>query len=964
MLHRYLLGLLLLTYSVPSFAQISHGGEPMSYSLPLLRDVAAPSVRPTGFNAQQVAAEDAVNDALGRPPRFAVLLPAGYNVQNSGEWTTVKGGRVWRLRIETSTAQALTLMFDAFRIPQGGRVFVFNDDRSHFIGAFNHLNNEDGGNYATQHVLGNAVTVEYFEPTHAMGQGVIEIGQVGHCYRMVLDEEADDAAGLRGGDACQVDVNCTPEGTNWQDQKRGVVRVAVVSGSGQGWCSASMVNNTALNCRNFVLTALHCGDNSTANNFGQYVFYFNYERPGCGTGTASQAQSMTGCSKRAESNDGGGNSGSDFMLLELNSTPPSNYNVYYNGWNRQNVASPSGVSIHHPAGGRKKVSTYTSALQTTQWGSAAGSHWRVVWAATTNGHGVTEGGSSGSPIFNNAGLIVGTLTGGGSFCSSPTSPDQYGKMSYHWSSNPGDDLSVWLDPTNSGVTSLAGTYAPCAPAVQYDGAVLAVVSPSGSVCATSVTPVVTIRNLGSATLTTLRITYNIDGGSNLIFNWSGSLVTNASANVTLPVINGIASGAHVFNVVCSLPNGQTDGNASNNSATSNFSIVNADTYVTLRLLTDNYGAETTWTLTQNGGGTVASGGPYTTGTVGYVDQQLCVQSGLCYTFTINDSEGDGICCGFGTGNYSLGDAGGYSIWTGAAFNSSEQVQFCVPAAGAAQCDTVMTPFSSVATGYAIYTNPNGGYIAGSNSFGDVAKAQAFPAPSGNFEVAGVAYWTGAKANAGASVAVNLYDLNGAGTTTAGNVNTAPGTILATVSVPLARVDTAGFINYAAFPNAVTIGSSYAVGLDFTAFGANDQLGIVTNVDGNAGNAERSWEKWDDNTWHTMDAGWNSNSNGKFDLGIFPVLCPVVVTGVPAEGLHHLMVFPNPSEGQLNIGHVLNAEGDARIEVLTATGQSVYSRAVTHGAGQTTIDLSAEAAGIYLVRMQTPQGSLVRRWVKQ
>ena len=77
-----------------------------------------------------------------------------------------------------------------------------------------------------------------------------------------------------------------------------------------------------------------------------------------------------------------------------------------------------------------------------------------------------------------------------------------------------------------------------------------------------------------------------------------------------------------------------------------------------------------------------------------------------------------------------------------------------------------------------------------------------------------------------------------------------------------------------------------------------------------------------------------------------------------------MVFPNPSEGLLNIGHVLNAEGDALIEVLTATGQSVYSKALTHGAGQTTIDLSGEAAGIYLVRMQTPQGSLVRRWVKR
>jgi hypothetical protein len=101
MLHRYLLGLLLITSSVPSFAQISHGGEPISYSLPLL-----PPLRPTGFNAQEVADEDMVNDALGRPPRFSVLLPEGYNVQNSGEWTTVKGSRIRRLRIETRLGSA------------------------------------------------------------------------------------------------------------------------------------------------------------------------------------------------------------------------------------------------------------------------------------------------------------------------------------------------------------------------------------------------------------------------------------------------------------------------------------------------------------------------------------------------------------------------------------------------------------------------------------------------------------------------------------------------------------------------------------------------------------------------------------------------------------------------------------------------------------------------------------------
>src|SRR5690606_34279814 len=119
-----------------------------------------------------------------------------------------------------------------------------------------------------------------------------------------------------------------------------------------------------------------------------------------------------------------------------------------------------GASIHHPAGDIKKISTYSSNLVSDTWGGPAGTHWRVTWTANASGHGVTEGGSSGSPIFNAAGRIIGTLTGGSSFCNAPSNPDYYGKMSYHWTSNPGDDLSTYLAP-GSAATTLDGTNQPC-----------------------------------------------------------------------------------------------------------------------------------------------------------------------------------------------------------------------------------------------------------------------------------------------------------------------------------------------------------------------------------------------------------------------------------------------------------------------------------------------------------------------
>lgn len=88
-----------------------------------------------------------------------------------------------------------------------------------------------------------------------------------------------------------------------------------------------------------------------------------------------------------------------------------------------------------------------------------GTHWRVTWAQTQTNWGVTEGGSSGSPLFNPDGLIVGQLTGGTASCNHATSPDYYGKFSYSWDQSdtlPEHQLKPWLDPINMGVLALEG----------------------------------------------------------------------------------------------------------------------------------------------------------------------------------------------------------------------------------------------------------------------------------------------------------------------------------------------------------------------------------------------------------------------------------------------------------------------------------------------------------------------------
>ena len=85
----------------------------------------------------------------------------------------------------------------------------------------------------------------------------------------------------------------------------------------------------------------------------------------------------------------------------------------------------------------------------------------MSWSSNANGHGVTEGGSSGSSIFNQNGLVTGVLTGGASYCDATNQSDVYGKVWHAWDQmgNTNDkQLKSWLDPVNANITTLNGIY--------------------------------------------------------------------------------------------------------------------------------------------------------------------------------------------------------------------------------------------------------------------------------------------------------------------------------------------------------------------------------------------------------------------------------------------------------------------------------------------------------------------------
>jgi hypothetical protein len=101
----------------------------------------------------------------------------------------------------------------------------------------------------------------------------------------------------------------------------------------------------------------------------------------------------------------------------------------------------------------------------------------------------------------------------------------------------------------------------------------------------------------------------------------------------------------------------------------------------LTIVLDNYPGETTWQVADGNGGVWASGGSYNGFTPGTtVVESICLPDG-CYTFTIYDSYGDGICCAYGNGSYQLVNTGdGTVLASGGQFGSQESTPFCVTGA--------------------------------------------------------------------------------------------------------------------------------------------------------------------------------------------------------------------------------------------------------------------------------------------
>ena len=185
---------------------------------------------------------------------------------------------------------------------------------------------------------------------------------------------------------------------------------------------------------------------------------------------------------------------------------------------------------------------------------------------------------------------------------------------------------------------------------------------------------VTIQNYSvGATLSECDVLTLVNGDVVETTAWEGSLATYQTSNVNIGDISGLPDNADIsFEVDWS---GDQD-NSNNTLEDVVIGATSSSNNVSLYIMTDNWGAETSWELI-GPDGIVDSGNNY--GNYQEVEETWTLEPG-CYTFNVYDSYGDGVEASmwgqYDDGVVTITDEGNNNvIWTGVQFESQGTAAF-------------------------------------------------------------------------------------------------------------------------------------------------------------------------------------------------------------------------------------------------------------------------------------------------
>lgn len=401
-----------------------------------------------------------------------INLAKGHTTQ--GAWVQLDA-KTWQWSLSFKSKNAISLnvgMSDVF-LPHSAELRVFGADKFDKPQIFTDRDNTKHGFLWSGEITGELVKLVLTVNDNEKQYVRLKVQNVARGFHQQGSEILNQKSG-----SCNVDVAC-PEGGDWEAEISSVGRYVFQTNDGGFYCTGQLINNTAKDGKPYFLTADHCGYSGESgqaslserqNVAASIQLIWNYQSQTCRSpGSGISGNSISTSTFRNRQNGAtyrASNPNSDVALVELNQIPNISYGIEYTGWDRSSTIPDSAVSIHHPSGDAKRISHENDALSVSTYGGGNGSgnsHFRINdWDS-----GTTEGGSSGAGLWNADKLLVGQLHGGSASCGNDE-PDWFGRFSESWDhgNTAQSRLKEWLDPINTGQTTLQGSAGCEAPSLE------------------------------------------------------------------------------------------------------------------------------------------------------------------------------------------------------------------------------------------------------------------------------------------------------------------------------------------------------------------------------------------------------------------------------------------------------------------------------------------------------------------
>ena len=362
------------------------------------------------------------------------------------------GGFVWTTAAESPAATAMRIHFVDFFMSPGAQLYVYNDaGEAH--GPYTGKGPNGNGDFWSNTISGSMMYIQLRQngqPAQTdLAATEFVIADVAHLGNKWLLPVFTGHHG-QGKSFCSFNENCVENAACHNNSAVNTARDAVahiqfISGAYIYICSGGLLaDSDAGSTIPYFLTANHCISKRNEANSMEAFFQFTTTCGGACYDPDGAVPSTLGASILAK------NRTSDYTFMQLNQNAPGG--SAYLGWNSSPIANSSGAALYrisHPRGAPQAYSSHnvdTATGTCTTWP-------RGNWIYSDDNVGATEGGSSGSPVVDSNGDVVGQLSGACGFnpsdpCDSASNATVDGAFAAYYS-----NVSQWL---GGGVTPPGG----------------------------------------------------------------------------------------------------------------------------------------------------------------------------------------------------------------------------------------------------------------------------------------------------------------------------------------------------------------------------------------------------------------------------------------------------------------------------------------------------------------------------